>query len=90
MNGVLSSSSDLRKAFGDFPAEIGAGGKTGTAQTFSTTSNNAVFVAFAPLEEPEIVVSCVIERGANGYNASWAAREVLDRYFGLVEDETVN
>ena len=89
MSGVLSSSSDLRKAFGDFPAEIGAGGKTGTAQTFSTTSNNAVFVAFAPLDDPEIVVSCVIERGANGYNASWAAREVLDRYFGLVEEEVV-
>ncbi len=88
MNGVLSSSSDLRKAFGDFPAEIGAGGKTGTAQTSSVASNNAVFVSFAPLEEPEIVVACVIERGANGYNASWAAREVLDRYFGLVSDDT--
>ena len=86
MHGVLSSSSDLRKAFGDFPAEIGAGGKTGTAQTFSTTSNNAVFVSFAPLAEPEIVVACVLERGANGYNASWAAREVLNRYFGLVKD----
>ena len=88
MHGVLSSSSDLRKAFGDFPAEIGAGGKTGTAQTFSTTSNNAVFVSFAPLDEPEIVVACILERGANGYNASWAAREVLDRYFGLVSEDT--
>lgn len=87
MYGVLSSSSDLRKAFGDFPAEIGAGGKTGTAQTFSTTSNNAVFVSFAPLEDPEIVIACVLERGANGYNASWAARDVLDRYFGLVSDD---
>jgi penicillin-binding protein 2 len=89
MQGVLSSSADLRQAFGDFPAEIGAGGKTGTAQTFSTTSNNAVFVSFAPLKEPEIVVACILERGANGYNASWAAREVLDRYFGLVEEDVV-
>ncbi len=88
MNGVLSSSSDLRKSFGDFPAEIGAGGKTGTAQTSTTASNNAVFVSFAPLDEPEIVVACVIERGANGYNASWAARAVLDRYFGLTKEET--
>ena len=86
MHGVLSSSTDLKKAFGDFPAEIGAGGKTGTAQTSSAASNNAVFVAFAPLNDPEIVVTCVIERGANGYNASWAAREVLDRYFGLTKD----
>ncbi len=88
MNGVLSSSSDLRKSFGDFPAEIGSGGKTGTAQTSSTVSNNAVFVSFAPLDEPEIVVACVIERGANGYNASWAARAVLDHYFGLTKEET--
>ncbi len=87
MSGVLTSSQDLRNSFGDFPAEIGAGGKTGTAQTFSTMSNNAVFVSFAPLKNPEIVVACVIERGANGYNASWAAREVLDRYFGLVSEE---
>lgn len=88
MHGVLSSSSDLRKSFGDFPAEIGAGGKTGTAQTSSNTSNNAVFVSFAPLDDPEIVVACVLERGANGYNASWAAREVLNRYFGLVSEDT--
>jgi penicillin-binding protein 2 len=88
MQGVLSSSADLRQAFGDFPAEIGAGGKTGTAQTFSTTSNNAVFVSFAPLKEPEIVVACILERGANGYNASWAAREILDRYFGIADTET--
>ena len=87
MQGALSSSADLRSSFGDFPAEIGAGGKTGTAQTFSTASNNAVFVTFAPLKEPEIVVTCVLERGAHGYNASWAAREVLDRYFGLVTED---
>jgi len=86
MHGSMSSSSELRSAFGDFPAEIGAGGKTGTAQTSSTVSNNAVFVTFAPLEEPEIVVACIIERGAHGYNASWAAREVLDRYFGLADE----
>lgn len=89
MQGALSSSADLRSSFGDFPAEIGAGGKTGTAQTFSTASNNAVFVTFAPLKEPEIVVACVLERGAHGYNASWAAREVLDRYFGLAAEEQV-
>ncbi len=90
MNGVLSSSAVLRESFGDFPKDIGAGGKTGTAQTGSSVSNNAVFVSFAPLEEPEIVVACVIERGANGYNASWAARAVFDKYFGLTKEENNN
>jgi penicillin-binding protein 2 len=87
MQGALSSSADLRSSFGDFPAEIGAGGKTGSAQTFATASDNAVFVTFAPLKDPEIVVACVLERGAHGYNASWAARDVLDKYFGLVTEE---
>lgn len=90
MQGSLTSSADLRNSFGDFPSEIGAGGKTGTAQTFSTASNNAVFVTFAPLKEPEIVIACVLERGAHGYNASWAARDVLNRYFGLVTEEISN
>ncbi len=90
MNGVLDSSSDLRKSFGDFPSEIGAGGKTGTAQTSTVASKNAVFVSFAPLDEPEIVVACILERGANGYNASWAAREVFNKYFGLIQEENNN
>ncbi|MGM9642333.1 MAG: penicillin-binding transpeptidase domain-containing protein [Eubacteriales bacterium] len=87
MNGALSSSGVLKASFGDFPAEIGAGGKTGTAQTSANVSNNAVFVSFAPLDDPEIVVACIIERGAHGYNASWAARAVFDKYFGLTSEE---
>ncbi len=87
MHGVLSSSGVLKESFGDFPSDIGAGGKTGTAQTGANVSNNAVFVSFAPLDDPEIVIACVIERGANGYNASWAARAVLDHYFGLTKED---
>lgn len=61
------------------------GSKTGTAQT-TATSNNAVFVAFAPYEKPEIVISCVIENGFSGSNASPATFSVISHYFDLNED----
>lgn len=87
MHGALSASVVLKESFGDFPSKIGAGGKTGTAQTSANVSDNAVFVSFAPLDDPQIVVACVIEHGAHGYNASWAARAVFDKYFDLTRDE---
>lgn len=61
------------------------GSKTGTAQT-TANSNNAVFVAFAPYNDPEIVVSCVIEDGYSGSNASPATFSVISHFFNLNED----
>lgn len=83
MENVIPSSSSLKTVFESFPSEIGVGGKTGTAQVNEYSSNNAVFVSFAPLKDPEIVIACVLERGANGYNAAHAARDVLDYYFEI-------
>ena len=80
MSSVIEDGS-ASKEFSDFPISIG--GKTGTAQVSRTKSNNAIFVAFAPLDEPEIVVSCVIERGAKGLNAAQSVRSVMECYFGL-------
>ncbi len=83
MENVIPQSNPLKTVFDGFPSEIGVGGKTGTAQVSEKQSNNAVFVSFAPLKDPEIVIACVIERGANGYNAAHAARDVLDHYFKI-------
>ena len=69
------------KGFDDFPIAIG--GKTGTAQISKNQSDNAAFVAFAPLNDPEIVVSCVIEKGVTGLNTTPAVRAALECYFGL-------
>ena len=44
-----------------------------------------MFVAFAPYENPEIVVAVVVENvleGGGGFNAAPVARQVLDQYFG--------
>ena len=61
------------------------GSKTGTAQ-ISKQNNNAVFTAFAPYNDPEIVVSCVIENGAAGRNAATSVAGVISYRFGLDEN----
>ncbi|WP_426358042.1 penicillin-binding protein 2 [Pseudocolwellia sp. HL-MZ19] len=76
-----------------------AAGKTGSAQVAnikqdekydaSTTSenqrDNAMFIAFAPYEAPEIVVAVAIEnvaKGGGASNAAPVARQIMDQYFG--------
>ncbi len=76
-----------------------AAGKTGSAQTANIGQNesydaestqenqrdNAMFVAFAPYENPEIVVAVAIEnvaKGGGGANAGPVARQIMDQYFG--------
>jgi len=69
--------------FKDFPYTVA--GKTGTAQTGSesTRSSNALFVCYAPAEDPQIAVAVVIERGVWGSYTAPVARDILDEYFGL-------
>lgn len=71
-------------------------GKTGTAQVASSSltkgaglksamANNAWFVAFAPMENPEIVVAALFENGVESYNAVPIVRDVLKAYFDKKE-----
>ena len=65
-------------AFTDFPIPVG--GKTGTAQV-GQGSNNAVFIAYAPFDNPQIAVAVVLEHGVRGTNAAMVARDIFDFYF---------
>ncbi len=65
-------------AFDTFPIKVG--GKTGSAEVYGQ-SKNAIFMGFAPLNAPEIAVSCVLERGSAGANAAIGVRLVMDKYF---------
>ena len=67
--------------FAGYPVPVG--GKTGTAQVGSKVSNNALFTAFAPFDEPEIAVCVVIEHGVRGVNAAYVAKDLFDYYFNL-------
>lgn len=69
--------------FVGYPHSVG--GKTGTAQR-GAGSDNAIFAGFAPYENPEIVVSVVIEAGEHSYTAAQVAKNVFDYYFKNTEE----
>lgn len=64
--------------FDGFFVEVG--GKTGTAEV-SKGSNNGIFVAFAPYDNPQIAVAIVIEHGTGGYLAAPIAKAMFTEYF---------
>lgn len=64
--------------FADFFIEVA--GKTGTAEV-SRGSNNGIFVAFAPYDDPQIAIAVVIEHGTGGYLAAPVAKAVFEEYF---------
>ena len=68
---------------------VDAGAKTGTAQISSNTTNNGVFVCFAPYDDPEIALAIVIEKGSAGANLASTAVEILNAYFTKEEIGTV-
>lgn len=70
--------------FEGYPIQVG--GKTGTAQ-LGSGSNNAIFMAFAPFDDPQIAVAVVLEHGVRGTNAGQVARDVFDAYFFPETDE---
>lgn len=68
--------------FLDYPINVGA--KTGTAEVgLELADINAVFVCFAPLEDPEVAIACIVENGGKGDVSSNIARDLLDAYYGF-------
>ena len=66
--------------------------KTGTAETDDRSEPHAWFVAFAPVEDPDIIVTVLVENGGEGSKvAGPIAREIFDYWLGEAEstqDET--
>ena len=79
MREVVSGNSTVRNFIGnEIPVTVG--GKTGTAQN-SSGCDNALFVCTAPYDDPEIVISVVIEQGNKGSYASLTAGKILEEYY---------
>ena len=70
------------ETFGDY-GYCHVAAKTGTAQVGSKKTDTAVFICYAPYEDPEIAVAVVVEKGAAGKAVAGIARDVLDAYFGM-------
>lgn len=63
--------------FKEYPIKVGA--KTGSAQ--APGGSHALFVAFAPFDDPEIAVAVVVENGGQGSRIAEVAKRVFDAYF---------
>lgn len=68
---------------------IEVAGKTGTAQESRSRSNHALFISYAPYEDPEISVTV---RVANGYTSDYSAqiaRDVYEYYYHLKSEDEI-
>ena len=75
--------------FDDFPIEVA--GKTGTAQQSPNRPNHALFVGYAPYNDPEISIATRIAFGYTSHNAAEYAKNVFAYYFGTEStDELLN
>lgn len=66
---------------------VNVAGKTGTAQEGRNRTNHAVFVSYAPYEDPEISVTVRIAYGYSSDYAAQTARDVYKYYYSLAEED---
>ena len=89
MSEVTDEGGTAGSVFADYPIKVG--GKTGTAEVVDNGEmvNNGLFVAFAPFDDPEIVI-CVVGQGAgHGSSVTPIVRDMLDTYFSTGETDAV-
>lgn len=100
MQSVIVSNEGTGYRFGrNAPYSVAA--KTGTAQVFGGRKyektryedipeflrDHSLFIAFAPVENPEVAIAVMVE---NDFTASNVARKVLDAYFELKKSEATS
>lgn len=100
MHDVMQSEEGTARAAG-MGATYEMAGKSGTAQVFSIAQeeryeeeeiderlrDHALFISFAPLQNPKIAVAVIVENGSSGSRtAAPIARAIMDRYLGVNPD----
>ena len=100
MNGVLQGARGTARAVG-FNAPYAIAGKSGTAQVFSVGQDeeydeelvaellrdHALFIAFAPIEDPQIAVAVIVENGQSGSRiAAPMAKALIDHQLEVSTD----
>lgn len=80
MRKVVSSTYSVNRWINSSTIPVTVGGKTGTAQT-GGDCDNALFVAAAPYNDPDVVISVILEKGYSGGLASLTAARILEAYY---------
>lgn len=97
MESVLHSRRGTANGIGKEITEYRMAGKTGTAQVVGIPQgakydsaallerqrDHALFVAFAPLEDPKIAVAVIVENGEKSSKAVLVAKTVVDHFLAL-------
>lgn len=100
MRNVIVSQEGTGARFGR-NATYSVAAKTGTAQVYSGKQyekkryedipeflrDNTLFIAFAPVENPEIAIAVVVE---NNSTASQTARQIMDAWHALRKEKTID
>ena len=60
---------------------VAVAGKTGTAQQVATRPNHALFVGYAPYDNPQISIATRIAYGYTSSNAAAVSKNILSYYF---------
>ena len=74
----LAETPSMARYFSALPVKVGC--KTGTAQVATKTAN-AIFVCYAPFDDPQVALCLVAEQGASGGNLAELAAGILAQYF---------
>ena len=81
---ALTTHGSVSRHFVGLPFQVGA--KTGSAQVDGQVEANAVFVCFAPYDDPEVAVALVVQRGGSGSELGAMAADILSYYFSSQEN----
>ncbi len=72
-------------SYDNFSVEVA--GKTGTAQQVKSRPNHALFIGFAPYNNPEVAIATRIAYGYTSHNAAAVSKDILSYYFGVSSTE---
>lgn len=68
--------------------EIDMAGKTGTAEETGVPSH-ALFIGYAPYDNPEVAIACRITNGYTSANASLLAKDMIRYIYDLADKDTL-
>ena len=80
MRAVIESKGE----YADLP--IAVAGKTGTAQESKSRPSHALFICYAPYDDPTIAMAIRIGNGYSSTNAILAGKDIIQYYFNLVDE----
>lgn len=67
--------------------DLKVAGKTGTAQENTERPNHALFISYAPYDDPDITMTVVVPNGYTSTNAAEIARDIYKYYFNKTSEE---